>query len=187
MRVIGGRLGGRSLCTREGTGTRPPLEAVRQAIFNMLQPHLDQARVLDLFAGSGSMGIEAISRGASSSVMVESNRAALKCCHENIKTLELEGVANVLSGRLPQVLEHAELKEDLFDLILIDPPFDAIAKGMFLDLDAKALPLLTAKGRIVVRLPESSPPIAITPGLILEKERRYGISVVQIKRRDNGA
>ena len=153
----------------------------------MLQPHLNQARVLDLFAGSGSMGIEAISRGAHSSVMVESNRAAIKCCHENIRNLQLEDNTKVISGRLPQVLEHTELKEDLFDLILIDPPFDAIAKGMFLDLDAKALPLLTPTGRIVVRLPESSPPIAIDPGLILEKERRYGISVVQIKRRKVGA
>lgn len=186
MRVIGGRLGGRSLCTREGTGTRPPLEAVRQAIFNMLQPHLEGACVLDLFAGSGSMGIEAISRGAHSSIMVDSNRAALKCCHENIRNLELEESARVISGRLPQVLDHVELKSNLFDLILIDPPFDAISKGMFLDLDARALPLLSPSGRIVVRLPECSPPMTIDPGLVLEKERRYGISIVQIKRRNDG-
>jgi 16S rRNA G966 N2-methylase RsmD len=92
----------------------------------------------------------------------------------------------VLQGRLPQALEHPTLTQKPFDLVLIDPPFDGIAQGLFLDLDQKVLPLLSEKGRIVVRLPESYPPIPQPPELELEKERRYGISVVQIKRRAHG-
>ena len=75
---------------RARAGTRPPLEAVRQAIFNMLHDRVEGAVVLDLFAGSGSMGIEAISRGASSATMVEGNRAAMKCLDENIQGIGFE-------------------------------------------------------------------------------------------------
>lgn len=170
------------LQTRDGTGTRPPLEVVRQAIFNRIHEELKGARVLDLFAGSGSMGIEALSRGAGSCVMVENNGAALKSLRTNLETLELTERCEVLRGRLPGALEHPSLSGP-FDIVLIDPPFDLIQKGAFLDLDEQCAPLLKDGGLVVNRLPERFPKLPPSPSLETEFERRYGISVVLVKRK----
>jgi 16S rRNA (guanine966-N2)-methyltransferase len=183
LRVIGGTFGGRKLNTREGIGTRPPLEAVRQAIFNMLSDHLEGSVVLDLFAGSGSMGIEAISRGAKACVMVENNRQALSFLRQNLKDLELESQVDVLGDRLPGVFSHPKIKEAKFNIVLIDPPFDAVIMGEFLNLKDLLFDNIAAGGFLVQRLPERCPKAPLSSGYELFKERRYGISVVEIWRK----
>lgn len=179
MRVIGGELGGRKLHTREGLGTRPPLEAVRQAIFNMINTDLQGSRVLDLFAGSGSMGIEALSRGASHSTFVEAHRGAFKVLEQNIKELELTEQSKALCDKIPSCFSR--LSQEPFDIILADPPFDALQRGQFLDLEQLLLPHLRTGGLYIVRVPERCPTVPQEPNYRLLKERRYGISVVLIK------
>lgn len=181
MRVIGGELGGRKLLTREGIGTRPPLEAVRQAVFNMVGNRLEGSRVLDLFAGSGSMGIEALSRGAEHTTFVEGNRAAYGCLQKNLASLELKEKSKTLCARIPACL--SSLSPEPFDLILSDPPFDDLQRGMFLDLETKVLPHLRPGGLYMVRVPERCPSLPPDLNYKLIKERRYGISVVLIKER----
>ena len=180
MRGVGGKFGGRKLNSPEGLGTRPPLESVRQAIFNMLSEHLVGAKVLDLFAGSGSMGIESLSRGALSCVMVEANRGALTFLRQNLKDLALESCVEVLGDRLPAVLSHPKIQSHLFNIILIDPPFDAVQKGEFLNLRDLLVPNVVAGGLVVIRLPERCPKVPMSASYELFKERRYGISVVEI-------
>lgn len=181
--MIGGKFGGRKLLTREGIGTRPPLETVRQAMFNILGPEIKGKRVLDLFAGSGSMGIEAISRGAASCVMVEFNRAAIRCLRQNLETLGLEDSIELVADRLPRALSHDKIKGVPFDVVLIDPPFDGIQRGEFLNLEDHVADALPKGAEVMVRLPENYPRLSTSSAYEVVKERRYGISVVVVKRK----
>jgi|SaaInlStandDraft_1057018.scaffolds.fasta_scaffold26650_4 16S rRNA (guanine966-N2)-methyltransferase len=181
MRVIGGTLGGRTLLTREGIGTRPPLEAVRQAVFNMMKPNLEGARILDLFAGSGSMGIEAISRGAKHATFVEGHRGAFKCLSQNLNDLNLGEQSKALCSKIPKCL--SQLPTEPYDIIFSDPPFDDLQRGLFLDLETHLLTHLRIGGLYMVRVPERCPTLPPNSNYKLIKERRYGISVVLIKER----
>ena len=182
--MIGGTFGGRKLVTREGIGTRPPLEAVRQAMFNMVGEAIKGAKVLDLFAGSGSMGIEAISRGALSCVMVESHRGALKCLRENLQTLGCEDSIAVSMERIPHALSSIMVSDGgPYDLVLIDPPFDAVQRGEFLNLEDLVVEHLNSGATVMVRLPELFPKLPCSDAFEIIKERRYGISVVIVKRK----
>lgn len=181
MRVIGGDLGGRKLETLEGTHTRPPLESIRQATFNILHEDVKNSRCLDLFAGSGSVGIEALSRGAQSVDFVESFRPALKVLKGNLKELGILDKSRLISGKIPQVFNNADIKKSTYDLVFIDPPFDAIMRGEFLNLERQLLDQLHQKSKIVVRLPERFPITGEDPYFDIFKERRYGISILQFK------
>ncbi|MCC6528445.1 MAG: 16S rRNA (guanine(966)-N(2))-methyltransferase RsmD [Polyangiaceae bacterium] len=127
MRVISGTLRGRRLRTPRGQGTRPTPDRVREALFSVLGSVAD-ARVLDLYAGTGALGIEALSRGAASAGFVERARPALEALGANLVELGLEPVATVWSGSVAQV--GAALSEHgPYDLVLADPPYDAVASG----------------------------------------------------------
>lgn len=181
MRVIGGTLGGRKLQTREGTGTRPPLESVRQAIFNMVGTRVSGSRILDLFAGSGSMGIEALSRGADHCTFVESNRGAYKFLKRNLEDLDLDESSSTVCDRIPTCF--ARLSGEPYDIVLADPPFDDLQRGMFLDLENHLIDHISPGGLYIVRVPERCPSLPQIPDFKVIKERRYGISVVLIKER----
>ena len=121
MRVISGEFGGRKLIAPDGLSTRPTTDKVRQAVFNSLNSMgvLEDATVVDLYAGSGALGIEALSRGAESCVFVERDRAALAALRENLKVLGLEERARVVSS---DVLAYAPGISGV-DIALIDPPY----------------------------------------------------------------
>jgi 16S rRNA (guanine966-N2)-methyltransferase len=121
MRVISGELGGRRLVSPEGLSTRPTTDKVRQAVFNSLGSMgvLDGATVADLYAGSGALGIEALSRGAASCIFVERDRSALTALRENLKVLGLEDRAKVAAT---DVLAYAPGITSV-DIALIDPPY----------------------------------------------------------------
>jgi 16S rRNA (guanine966-N2)-methyltransferase len=120
-RVIAGRFRGRSLETPPGLATRPTGARVRESLFAILGP-LDGARVLDLYAGSGALAIEALSRGATFAVLVERDRRALAAIRDNLAALSLEGQARVLSLSVERALSPLST-EDPFDLVLCDPPW----------------------------------------------------------------
>ena len=121
-RIVGGTLGGRRLVTPPGAGTRPTAEKVRAALANSLQATggLDGARVLDLYAGSGALGLELLSRGASTAVFVEKDRAALTALRSNA-ALVTQGVA-VVAADVLSYLGTAGIGP--FDVVLADPPYD---------------------------------------------------------------
>ncbi len=122
MRVIAGSAGGIRLLTVPGQATRPSLDRVRESVFAILTPRLQDALVLDLYAGTGALGLEALSRGAASCVFVESEEAALRVLRLNAERAGLADRAKLLRGRLPKALDRLT-GESPFDLVLCDPPY----------------------------------------------------------------
>ncbi len=120
LRVVAGEFGGRPLKTLEGKTTRPTTDKVKGAIFNMIGPFFDGGRVLDLFSGSGSLAIEAVSRGMSSAVLVEKDRRAQAIIQENIKMTKSEKQFQLL--KMDAVRALTQLTGQ-FDLVLLDPPY----------------------------------------------------------------
>jgi 16S rRNA (guanine966-N2)-methyltransferase len=121
MRVVAGELGGRRLIAPEGTSTRPTTDRVREAIFNSLTSAgvVEGALVADLYAGSGAVGIEALSRGAEHCVFVERGRAALRALDQNVTTLDLADRSRVLSGDALSLAPTLDV-----DIVFADPPYD---------------------------------------------------------------
>ena len=119
MRVITGSARGRKLKTPENYDIRPTTDNVKEALFNIIQFDIEGRRVLDLFAGTGQLGIETLSRGAKSCVFVDKDRAALKIVKENLKTCALEGTV-VQADSLEFLRRSGQ-----FDLIFVDPPYDS--------------------------------------------------------------
>lgn len=119
MRVIAGEFRSRKLLTPPGDATRPTPDRLRESLFSILQPSLDGQVFYDLYAGSGSVGIEALSRGAARAVFVESDRAALAALRENLKTLQIEGRALVLPKRTAAALSHPPS-----GIVFADPPYN---------------------------------------------------------------
>ena len=144
MRIIAGRLKGRRLKVPTWDGLRPTSDKLRETLFNILAPRIDHARVLDGFAGTGAVGIEAISRGASHVTFVEQDRRAVGLIEENLKMCGVTGGYTIQRGDAATVL--AGLDSNAFDLILLDPPYDITTMTAVLDASARAL----APGGLVV-------------------------------------
>ena len=124
MRVIAGTARSLPLKTVPGLSTRPTTDRIKETLFNILQPRLSGCRFLDLYAGSGAIGIEALSRGASSAVFIEKNAAAVRCIEANLAFTKLSERAEVL--RTDVILGISSLesrKAETFDLIFMDPPY----------------------------------------------------------------
>jgi 16S rRNA (guanine966-N2)-methyltransferase len=174
MRIIGGADRGRRLRAPRGRGTRPTADRMRVALFDILGPGVAGTRVLDLFAGTGAVGIEALSRGAARAVFVERGREPLRALRANLAALGLgRGQARVVAGDAAAALPVVEGTEAPFDLVFLDPPYAG-------DLAARALaalvgsPVLHAGTRIVVQHSVHRP-LAIPPGLRPAREpRRFG-------------
>jgi 16S rRNA (guanine966-N2)-methyltransferase len=124
MRITGGAIRGRRLISMKGLNIRPTSDMVRSAIFNILGQTLNGFTTLDLFAGTGSLGIESLSRGSEKAVFVDNSRKALAILKKNLSVCEYESCAIVTRGELPKGLAHIKDFEDSrFDLIFIDPPY----------------------------------------------------------------
>jgi 16S rRNA (guanine966-N2)-methyltransferase len=176
MRVVAGRLGGRLLRAPRGRDTRPTSDRVREALFSMLGP-LDGARVLDLYAGSGALAIEALSRGAASATLVERDARAVAVIRANLEALALgTEEAQVVNGPAAAALRDASRRGDTYDLVLLDPPYrDAATLGREL---AQALPAVLAPNARVVAESDRRSPLEL--GLPVLRERRYGDTLIRI-------
>ncbi len=124
MRVIAGSARRLLLKTVPGEGTRPTTDRIKETLFNMLQYEIGGSTFLDLFSGSGAIGIEAMSRGAAEAVFVERDPRAVACIRENLRTTRLEERAAVLQMDVCQGLRRLEGREAAFDFIFMDPPYD---------------------------------------------------------------
>lgn len=173
-RIISGRAGGLRLQTPPGSGTRPTSDRVREALFSRLE-HLDVlvgSAVLDLYAGSGALGLEAASRGAASVLLVESERGAAAVAKRNAAAVGLPGVS-VRQATVERTLATAPLHP--VDLVLIDPPYDLPEDELGSVLrDLVDHRWLADEALVVVERSSRSPAPAITGGLELSGERRYG-------------
>lgn len=167
MRVVAGSARGRRLTVPEGGRTRPTADRVREAMFNSLFSlgAIEDARVVDVFAGSGALGIEALSRGAARCTFVESDRRALEALRENIETLGFGDQSTVVAGDGPTAVRQVT---DV-DLVLLDPPYD------FDDWDA----LLSSIHDAVVVI-ESDREVGLPEGWETHRARRYGTTVVML-------
>jgi 16S rRNA (guanine966-N2)-methyltransferase len=169
MRVIAGQWGGRRLQAPPGVATRPTSDRVREALFSVLGPRVAGARVLDLFAGSGALGIEALSRGAAEATFV-----AIRAVRANLAALGIE--AEVRRADARRFLGSASAAARQYDLVLLDPPY-RLAGRLGPELTA-ALPAVLAPGAAVVA--ESDRRAPLTLGLELHDERRYGDTLIRI-------
>lgn len=123
MRIVSGNLARRRLHTVEGRSTRPTTDRARAGLFDWLGARVDDARVLDLFAGTGALGIEALSRGARDAVFVESSRNALAVLRRNLSELDIETESRVIGSDVLRALDILARERRCFDLVLADPPF----------------------------------------------------------------
>jgi 16S rRNA (guanine(966)-N(2))-methyltransferase RsmD len=175
VRVIAGRFGGRTLVAPAGAATRPTSDRVREALFSILG-NLAGTDVLDLYAGTGALGIEALSRGASSATFVEQARPALRALRHNIEELDLARSTKVLSMSVERALAAAPWGAGAFDVVFLDPPYAQVraARG---PLATDVWPLLgssvRAGGRVVLEHAKGIAPPAVS-GLELGSTRTYG-------------
>lgn len=125
MRIITGKAKGIRLATLEGEATRPTAERTKEAVFSMLQFDIEDRRVLDLFAGSGQMGLEALSRGARSAVLVDHAKAAISVIKQNIEKTKLEGASTVCADSLEFLRAEGRKRNESakFDIVFLDPPY----------------------------------------------------------------
>jgi 16S rRNA (guanine966-N2)-methyltransferase len=174
MRVIGGIYGGRTLTAPRGRATRPTPERVREAVFSILA-EVRGTTVLDLFAGSGAMAIEAISRGARHATLVDSSPAAIAAIRRNLEALGIG--AEVLRQRALPFLRNAEICGRQYDLVFLDPPYSQAA-ALGPELTRALRSVLAPGGRVVV---ESDPRTPLKLELHASSdERRYGDTLIEI-------
>jgi 16S rRNA (guanine966-N2)-methyltransferase len=174
MRVIAGRWGGRRLQAPPGEATRPTSDRVREALFSVLGDRVDGARVLDLFAGSGALGIEALSRGAAEATFVDSAPAAVRAIRANLAALGIEAEVHRADARAAVRTARAGARQ--YDLIFLDPPYrlaERLAPGL-----AEGVEALLAPGGSVVSESDRRSPLALP--LPLHDERRYGDTLIRI-------
>ena len=180
MRVITGKARGVALKTPDGLLTRPTADRVKEALFSIIQFDIPSARVLDLFAGTGQLGIEALSRGAKSAVFVDEREDACKLVRENLKRTRLE-----LDGRVVRSDYLAFLKntKETFDIVFLDPPYAEV----FLENSLKMITeidILQSGGIIVTERPLGKELLCEFSGYSRSRDYKYGNTLLTLYRKD---
>lgn len=179
MRVITGKARGVQLKTPEGILTRPTTDRVKEALFSIIQFEIPGKRVLDLFGGTGQLGIEALSRGADRAVFVDTQEAACRLIRENLRRTRLEGEGRVIRA---DYLEYLSRCREAFDIIFLDPPYAEV----FLENALKRITeidILQSGGIIVAERPVGKELPCAFPGYTRSKDYKYGKTLIAIYRR----
>ena len=179
MRVITGKARGIVLKTPEGMATRPTADRVKEALFSIIQFEIPAARVLDLFGGTGQLGIEALSRDAKSAVFVDEREDACRLIRENLKRTKLEAQARVVRS---DYLAFLKTCRDKFDIILLDPPYAEV----FLENSLKMITeidILETGGIIVAERPLGKELPWEFPGYVRSRDYKYGRTLITIYRK----
>ena len=180
MRVITGTARGVQLKTPEGMTTRPTADRVKEALFSIIQFEIPGAKVLDLFGGTGQLGIEALSRGAKSAVFVDAGEPACKLIRENLKRTRLEHQASVVRS---DYLQYLKRSREQFDIVLLDPPYAEV----FLENALKCITeidILQSGGIIVAERPLGKELPWDFEGYTRSKDYKYGKTLLTIYRKD---
>ena len=177
MRVISGSAKGRKLSAPDGLDTRPTTDRVKESVFNIINFHLPDANVLDLFAGSGAMGIEALSRASRHAIFIEQSDDAFKIIKKNLCDTRLEDRAEIIRTDAISFLNRTN---DVFDIIFLDPPYN---KGFFDSAmnGIKNRSLLSDKG-IVVAESEFGGELPDCEGFELIRRAKYGKTLISVFR-----
>lgn len=182
MRITGGIFRSRTLAAPRGHATRPSSDRVREALFSMLTAAgaFDGAppRVLDLYAGSGALGLEALSRGARAVTLVECARPAIAAIRQNIASLEVGDAVSVVAARVERALPTIV---GPFEVVLVDPPYAELNHRGFAAVLEGAARLLAPEGLLVLEHASSDEP-ALPEGLALDRRRRYGDTALSLFR-----
>ena len=178
MRVIGGRARGRKLLTPPGRSLRPTPAVVREALFDILGEEIVGSRFLDLYAGIGAVGLEALSRGAEQVVLVESDRRHLRLVRANLEGTGLARGARVLGFPALEAVSRLERRGARFDLVFADPPYGAAAQRVGLLERLARGTLLEPEARVILEHPAREAPAAAPQGLSTGQTRRYGDSAL---------
>ena len=180
MRVITGTARGITLKTPDGMLTRPTSDRVKEALFSIIQFDLPGARVLDLFGGTGQLGIEALSRGATSAVFVDAREDACRLIRENLKRTKLEQNAKVLRS---DYLDYLKRSTEKFNIILLDPPYAEVflenAMKIITEID-----ILESGGIIIAERPLGKDMPWEYPGYVRSRDYKYGNTLITVYRKD---
>ncbi|SER51374.1 16S rRNA (guanine(966)-N(2))-methyltransferase RsmD [Salisediminibacterium halotolerans] len=182
MRVISGERKGMRLKSVAGQGTRPTSDRVREALFNMIGPYFNGGRILDLFSGSGALSIEALSRGIDEALLVEIDKSAIKTIRENIEQAQYKSKCTVYKTDAKAALNKVGKNGEQFDIVFLDPPYNADELPSLLDL-IDSNNLLSERGWIVCEHEKGLdlPDRAVT--FARKRTQNYGNTSVTIFRR----
>lgn len=170
MRVIAGTARGMQLTAPRDRATRPITDRVKETLFGILGERVVEARVLDLYAGSGAVGIEALSRGAAQATFVEKGRAALAAIAENLRRTGLADAATVRGEDVARFLAAAASDGEQFDLVVLDPPYEE--RAMLPPLEG-VVPVLAPAAAVVIKHFWRTP-VPVPDGLRTWRDRRFG-------------
>ncbi len=177
MRVITGSARGRRLVTLDGIDVRPTTDRVKEAMFSAIQFDIEGRRVLDLFAGSGQLGIESLSRGASSAVFTDSSQQAINAIRENVEKCGFEGQSKIIKT---DFLSYISMSPDKFDIAFVDPPY---AKGLVIKALEGLTRVMSEYGIIVCEHPTDENLPNEIDGFLLNKTYKFGKIAFSIYRR----
>lgn len=179
MRVISGSARGTHLKTLEGLNTRPTTDRIKESMFNLIQSYIYDKDILDLFSGSGGLGIEALSRGGSSAVFVEKHKKAVKIIEENLTKTRLLEKATIMNNDVEDALRRLSQNNRKFDLVILDPPY---SKDLIIPV-LKSLfegELVEKEGIVVIEHEKSDILEEDLFGFQCIKTKRYGITSISI-------
>ena len=180
MRVISGKARGVNLKTPAGTATRPTADRVKEAVFSIIQFDLPGATVLDLFGGTGQLGIEALSRGAKNAIFVDERDDACKLIRENLKRTKLEGEGRIIRSDYSAFLKSTSQK---FDIIFLDPPYAEVFLENSLNLITQ-IDILQSGGIIVTERPVEKELLLDFTGYNRSKDYKYGNTLITLFRKN---
>lgn len=193
MHIFSGTYKSRKILTPKGEKTRPTSGRLREALFNICQEDIEGANFLDLFAGSGAMGLEALSRGAKHVTFVDNSRESIRCIRSNLETLGIERSGDVIYSDVFEAMKKLAKKGSRFDMIYADPPYGNLIEGnqgsisfsgqvlvVLEELMEKGLPLLKPGGKLFLEdALKSMPEGTILKHLICKDKRNMGRSALQ--------
>ncbi|TGD17843.1 16S rRNA (guanine(966)-N(2))-methyltransferase RsmD [Levilactobacillus suantsaiihabitans] len=179
MRIVAGDFGGRRLKAVPGMATRPTTDKVKEALFNIIGPYFDGGRSLDLFAGSGGLSIEAVSRGIDQAVLIDRQYAAIKTIQDNVAVTKVPERFEILKRDANRAVQELADRGDQFDLVFFDPPY-AQQKIVAQMTRLRELHLLTPTARIVCETDQKAQLPDNIEGFHFIERRDYGITELTI-------
>lgn len=179
MRVIAGKLKGRRLKALEGQSTRPTSDMIKESIFNLIGPYFEAATVVDLFSGSGSLGIEALSRGVDHAYLVDHNPEATAIIRDNVHSLGLNDQVDILTMSAQAALHYFKSHGIVINLLLLDPPYDMEGLEELL-ADILSLDLISPRALVVCETSKRVELAEKIGSLEVIKNRKYGKSRVTV-------
>lgn len=183
MRIIGGLAKGRRLRSLKGTAFRPTMDKVRESVFSILGPRVEGSRFLDIYAGVGTAGLEALSRGATEATFVESHRPAGKLIQENAELCGFGKQARVIMAQAAQALARLRRESQAFDIVFADPPYGSGEVGAVMSRLGQWPEMVAEGGVLVLQRSRFEDPGETAGGLVRVRSVRFGETVVDYYRR----